>query len=201
MAVRQADSHKPYIAVSTGWWLPSSGLASWLITVIAMAPPAILGVVAHLAVGLGNPDRQPPAKAMSVGAAPTKAQASDPVNAIDEAVTRDSRRPDQQRGGVRALVGSAVPAGSVAGDTNVKGETDGASVARCEVQVSSPGRWSSQARRRARGNRTSGPENAGLSERGWPMSAFRSSPVGRFAKAIHRRENRLVATTQRRRVG
>lgn len=40
-------------------WLSATGQrpAWWLVTVISMAPPAILGVVTHLAVGLGGPDR------------------------------------------------------------------------------------------------------------------------------------------------
>lgn len=38
-------------------WLVATGQrpAWWLITMISMAPPAILGVVTHLAVGLGRP--------------------------------------------------------------------------------------------------------------------------------------------------
>jgi hypothetical protein len=68
-------------------------------------------------VGLGDPGRQPPAKAVPVGVLPTEAQTPSRVNEVDEAVTRDSRRPGQRE---RA---SAVPVGSTSsgwtgGDTS-----------------------------------------------------------------------------------
>jgi hypothetical protein len=46
-------------------------------------------------VGLGNPDRPRPMDGAPVEAVTTKAQTLSRVNEANEAVTRDSRRPDQ----------------------------------------------------------------------------------------------------------
>jgi hypothetical protein len=84
---------------------------------VPAVPPTVLGLTVYLAVGLGDPDCQPPAKAVPVGVLPTEAQTPSRVNEVDEAVTRDSRRPGQRE---RA---SAVPVGSTSsgwtgGDTS-----------------------------------------------------------------------------------
>jgi hypothetical protein len=86
--------------------------AWWLITVIAMAPPTILGVVTHLAVGLGGPDRFGP---MTGGPDRTPESAEgqqtrQPALSGGAQLAGGVRRPDQQQDGLRLLAGSTITA-------------------------------------------------------------------------------------------